>query len=51
MDDKARQIRIEYYRKWRTRNKEKIKGYNKRYWEKKMLKQQEPVDEETTQQA
>lgn len=30
--DKARK---EYYRNWRAQNKQKIKEYNKRYWERK----------------
>lgn len=27
-----------YYRQWRSRNKEKIKLYNDRYWEKRAKK-------------
>ena len=33
--------RREYYKKWRSNNKDKIKEYNKRYWEKKALKNKE----------
>jgi hypothetical protein len=25
----------ELHKEWRSRNKEKVKGYNERYWEKK----------------
>lgn len=35
MTDTALQIRREYQKQWRENNKEKIKIYTKRYWEKK----------------
>lgn len=31
----AEEARKEYYRKWRSKNKQKIKEYNKRYWERR----------------
>lgn len=34
-EQKARDIQREYYRQWRMQNKDKIKEYNRRYWEKK----------------
>lgn len=34
-EQKARDIQREYYRQWRMKNKDKIKEYNRRYWEKK----------------
>ena len=33
--EKARQARNLYYRKWRAANKEKVKEINARYWAKK----------------
>lgn len=33
----AREKNREYKRKWRTENKDKIREYNQRYWEKKAL--------------
>lgn len=34
--EKARQARNLYYRKWRAANKEKVKEINARYWAKKL---------------
>jgi hypothetical protein len=28
-------VKNEYYRQWREKNKERIKAYNKKYWERK----------------
>lgn len=35
MDDKAKEIKREYMREWRKRNKDKVKAAQNRYWEKK----------------
>lgn len=35
MDPKALEARNAYYKEYRKNNKEKIKKYNKNYWEKK----------------
>ena len=35
MDEKAKELRREYKRKWYQNNKDKQKAANKRYWEKK----------------
>ena len=35
MNKKARDLRSEYNREWRAKNKEKVREYQKRYWEKK----------------
>ena len=40
-DNRARELQREYMRAWRSRNKEKIKQYNKRYWERKALVEME----------
>lgn len=33
--EQVKQVQREYYRKWRARNKDKIKASNQRYWLKK----------------
>lgn len=38
VDPKAREARNSYMRKWRRENKEKVKKYNKAYWENKAKK-------------
>ncbi len=38
--DAAAKARREYFRQWRSNNKDKVKEYNKRYWEKKALERQ-----------
>ena len=35
---KANEEKKKYYKLWRARNKEKIKLYNNRYWEKRAKK-------------
>lgn len=35
MDEDAKKARAEYYRKWREKNREKIKIYNQNYWKKR----------------
>ena len=35
MNKSSNKARKEYYRNWRKNNKEKVKIYNKNYWEKK----------------
>lgn len=36
-----REIRAQYFREWRARNKEKVKLYNQRYWRKKTAQKKE----------
>lgn len=36
----AAEARREYFKQWRSNNKDKVKEYNKRYWEKKALEKQ-----------
>lgn len=38
IDDKAAEIRRDYYRQWRAANKERIKQHNQNYWRKKASK-------------
>lgn len=35
MSDEAKQVRKDYIKKWRKNNPERVKKYNKNYWEKK----------------
>lgn len=35
MDNMALEMRREYLRNWRAANKDKVKEYNRTYWEKK----------------
>ena len=35
MSDRARQLKNEYYRNWRKKNKDKVQEANHRYWERK----------------
>lgn len=35
MTEQARQKQRDYYKAWREANKEKIKQYNAKYWERK----------------
>ena len=39
MDNKAKELRNSYMRKWREKNKDKVKSYNKTYWERKAAAQ------------
>lgn len=41
MSDKGKEARREYYRKWRAKNKDRIREYNRKFWEKKALRDQE----------
>lgn len=38
MDETAIKMRQEYLRNWRANNKDKVKEYNKRYWQKRAEK-------------
>ena len=40
-NEQTLKVRREYYKKLMSNNKDKIKEYNKRYWEKKALKNKE----------
>lgn len=35
MNDEAQQVRREYQKHWRQQNPEKVREYQKRYWERK----------------
>lgn len=34
-------VRREYYRKWREKNRDRIKAYNRAYWERRALLEQQ----------
>lgn len=36
--DKVTKVRREYQKKWRAKNKDKVKEYNRRFWEKRAEK-------------
>ncbi len=40
LSEKARKLRNEYQRKWKARNPDKIREYDRRYWEKKAANEQ-----------
>lgn len=44
MTEQAKQKRKEYFKQWRKENKDRIKGYQAKYWEKKT--QVEPDQQE-----
>ncbi len=35
--------RREYQREWRAKNKDRIRGYNKRYWERRAERQKNEI--------
>lgn len=35
MTDKAKEARKKYQKKWRAQNKDKVRQYNERYWQKR----------------
>ncbi len=38
--DKAAELRREYHKQWRAKNKDKVREYNQRFWLKKAAEQQ-----------
>ena len=49
IEEMARQERLEYFKKWRAANKDKVRATNQRYWEKRALskaKQQPQTESE-----
>lgn len=38
MSDEARRLKNEYMKEWRSKNKEKVKAAQERYWNKKIKK-------------
>ena len=49
IEEMARQERLEYFKKWRAANKDKVRATNQRYWEKRALskaQKQPPIESE-----
>lgn len=46
IESKAKEMRREYARKWRAKNKDKVKAANERYWLKKAADSIESENEE-----
>ena len=47
VSDLAIQLRREYQREWRRKNKDKVAANNRRYWERKARKLAEKAEDET----
>lgn len=45
-DKEVREAQREYFRAWRAANKDKVREHNRRYWEKRTLKQQQEQKEQ-----
>ena len=43
LSEAAREKRNEYQRAWRKKNRDKVKKYDERKWERKVLKEQESM--------
>ena len=46
MEQRALELRREYLRKWRAANKDKVKEYNRTYWERKAQELRKEQEEE-----
>lgn len=47
-DNRAAEIRRAYQRAWRAKNKDRVREYNRRFWEKQAAKQSEIAAEQRT---
>lgn len=45
-EQKAREAQREYNKRWRARNKDKVKLYNQRYWERRAQREQSGGNED-----
>ncbi len=45
MNDKGRQAKNEYYRRWRQKNPEKVRESNRKYWERKAAEKEAEKDD------
>ncbi len=41
---RAAELRREYHKQWRAKHKDKVKEYNRRFWEKRAEKQRNDTD-------
>ena len=44
LSEKAKKARAKYQRKWREKNRDKIRVYNTAYWERQAQKQESALD-------
>ncbi len=44
-NERAAEIRREYQKKWRAKNKDRVREYNRRFWEKKAEQQNSDSEE------
>lgn len=47
--ERAAEIRRAYQKEWRAKNKDRVREYNRRFWEKQAAKKIELTDDRTTQ--
>jgi hypothetical protein len=48
LTSQERETRAAYYRAWRAKNKDKVKTYNQRYWQKRTAQKREAADDGKT---
>lgn len=46
LEERAAEERREYYRKWRAKNKDKVRENNRRYWERRVAKKAAEAEQE-----
>lgn len=48
MENTAKKVRNDYYRRWRANNKDRVRAYNARYWAKRAerMSQERAVESE-----
>ena len=54
IDELARAERLEYHKKWRAANRDKVRQHNENYWRKRAerkLNEKQPSDEDKTENA
>lgn len=39
MTDEERAVKAKYYREWRARNKDKVREYNRTYWQRRAARE------------
>jgi len=47
LNESVKEVKRQYFKNWREKNKDKIKGYNSKYWQKRAdkIKQTNSVNE------
>lgn len=49
--ERAAEMRRAYHKAWRAKNKDRVREYNKRFWEKRAEKQAVQLDSSQSEQA